>query len=232
MRAAGVTGGDLLLGEGPHATIGGVVQGSSAIRAWRALRETLPVIGYWPVLLGNDDSLERLQEVWDGSPREEVEKAASLQVATWLEERAASDPSYYRRVHGSWPFFVRRPSFVIPTLKSDRGSELYLGAVPTARSWEVPAYLMFGGWNECPLPHEQVAMHRYWFDRYGAEIVGVTDDILECAVLRPPRTRDEALALADEQFIYCADIVSQGTETLESLAASLKGGDVWYFWWD
>jgi Domain of unknown function (DUF4253) len=45
-------------------------------------------------------------------------------------------------------------------------------------------------------------------------------------------TRKDALDLAREQYIYCSDIVSQGTGTLEALAAGLLGGTAWFFWWD
>ena len=236
LRTAGVTGYGVLIGEPPHTTLGGTVSGADAIAIWRRLRQTLPPIGYWPVLLGDSESLDRLRDGWFAPPTEEIEKAASIEVATWIRARAESDPEYYERVRGKWPLFSKRStSFAIPSGTSASRSplpEVYLAAVPTARSWEVPAYLSFGGWNECPLPHEHVAMFSYWFQRYGAEIVGVSSDIIECTVSKPPRTREDALALADEQFIFCADIVSQGTETIENLAATLVGAEVWYFWWD
>ncbi|WP_414650247.1 DUF4253 domain-containing protein, partial [Duganella sp.] len=34
------------------------------------------------------------------------------------------------------------------------------------------------------------------------------------------------------QYLYCADIVDQGTESIEALAATLLNARVWYFWWD
>ncbi|MEN3327087.1 MAG: hypothetical protein V7638_1894 [Acidobacteriota bacterium] len=52
------------------------------------------------------------------------------------------------------------------------------------------------------------------------------------SVARPASTRDEALALAKQQFIYCSDIVHQGVGSVEALAATLFGATVWYFWWD
>jgi len=45
-------------------------------------------------------------------------------------------------------------------------------------------------------------------------------------------TRDEALALALDQYVYCYDIVDQGTETVDALSAVLECSDYWFFWWD
>jgi hypothetical protein len=96
----------------------------------------------------------------------------------------------------------------------------------------VPALLGFGGWNSSPAPEEHVALLKYWNEKYGADIITVTNDTIECTVSRPPATREQALELAREQFIYCSDIVYQGTETLSALAASLQRGKTWFFWWD
>jgi hypothetical protein len=60
----------------------------------------------------------------------------------------------------------------------------------------------------------------------------MTGDVLELSVARPPSTDQAALALAREQFRYAPDIVQQGVGDVETLAASLKNGHVWYFWWD
>jgi hypothetical protein len=51
-------------------------------------------------------------------------------------------------------------------------------------------------------------------------------------VANPPTTKEDALKLAEEQFVYCEDIVTQGTETIENLAAGLINAKKWYFWWD
>ena len=234
-RAVGIVGGiEALVGEGTTATLGTTVPGLTALASWRALRALLPPLGFWPVLLGDADAVDRLRDYWEASAASEIEHAAGLKPKEWLEARSSSDPHYYERVHGAWPAQVTPQDFVIPTeiLSGRPLAAVHLGAVPSPLSWEAPAYLAFGGWNECPLPREHVAMLRYWFEACGAEVVGISDDIVECAVSRPPLTREAALVLADEQFVYCADIVGQGAQTLEGLAAVLLGRRNWYFWWD
>src|SRR5262249_59409253 len=98
--------------------------------------------------------------------------------------------------------------------------------------WHVPAVLPLGGWNDCPKPEVHVAMFESWGRRQGAEVMTVGGDVVEMRVGRPPRTRDEAIALAKEQYLYCTDIVDQGTETIDALAYGLRENPVWFFWWD
>jgi hypothetical protein len=73
---------------------------------------------------------------------------------------------------------------------------------------------------------------RYWKERYGAEIVSLSGDVIECAVQKPPRTIEDSIELAWEQYWYCSDIVDQGTQTIMNLAAGLMNSDYWFFWWD
>ena len=73
---------------------------------------------------------------------------------------------------------------------------------------------------------------RYWSELWGAEPVGIAADTVEMLVARPPTSRDDALALANEQFAYCEGIVTQGVGTVEALAATLVDGRTWFFWWD
>ena len=56
--------------------------------------------------------------------------------------------------------------------------------------------------------------------------------VIEMAVTRPPQTREEAITLATEQYFYCSDIVDQGTETIDRLAAEILAQPRWFFWWD
>ena len=110
--------------------------------------------------------------------------------------------------------------------------EVMLGVFPTADWTEIPAYLPFGGWNECPLPEWHVAALRYWRDKWGARLIGMSHDVLELRVEKRPQTRDAALELAREQYDYCADIVDQGVGDIATLAQYLMATDLWYFWWD
>lgn len=110
--------------------------------------------------------------------------------------------------------------------------KVYIALLPTADATEVPAYLRWGGWNACPEPAYHVAALRAWRERYGAELVGMAFDTLNLRVARKPKTRDEALALAREHYVYCSDIVEQGTQTFSVLASALMNDDWWYFWWD
>jgi len=104
--------------------------------------------------------------------------------------------------------------------------------LPTPISWLAPAYLRFGDWNECPSPEIHLGLMRAWERQYGAEVVGISGDVVEMTVARPPATRAEAARLAVVQFAYCRDIVDQGVGTVEDLAAALLDAPIWFFWWD
>jgi len=110
--------------------------------------------------------------------------------------------------------------------------KVHIVLVPAEHAHEVPAYLYWGGWNACPAPEYQVAAFRSWHQRYGAEIVGIGGDVINARVTGRPTTREEALALAREQYAYCNDLIDQGVETLSNLAAGLMADDWWFFWWD
>jgi hypothetical protein len=110
--------------------------------------------------------------------------------------------------------------------------KVYILLMPTADDTEIPAYLQLGGWNECPTAEHHVAALRSWKSRFGATIVAANADTINMLVARRPPDREEALAVAREQFLYCEDIVLQGTGTLAPLAAGLMTSDWWFFWWD
>lgn len=151
------------------------------------------------------------------------------------ERMAVQEAPFQGLPRGDWPDDAE-PSddFLIPydVLTKKPLESVYVGLVPTVTCWEVPAFLKFGSWNACPHPEHHVAIMRYWHGQYGAEVVGITHDIVEMLVARPPRSRKRALELAREQYLYCEDIVDQGTRTLDNLAATLLYGESWYFWWD
>ena len=108
---------------------------------------------------------------------------------------------------------------------------LVLAEIPLKNPWEVFARIPFGGWNECPSDEEQMAAAKYWFEKYGAVPAVMTRDVLEY-LLPAPVPREEAMALALEQYAFCPDIVDQGCESVGRLADSLAKSSRWYFWWD
>ncbi|MFT3987290.1 DUF4253 domain-containing protein [Aestuariivirga sp.] len=110
--------------------------------------------------------------------------------------------------------------------------KVYIGVAPTDDWTTIPAILRWGGWNACPAAEYHVAALRKWRDNYGAELIGLSFDTMNLRVAIKPKTREEALALAREQYIYCSDIIDQGSETYSALAADLIANDWWYFWWD
>ncbi|HET9493555.1 MAG TPA: DUF4253 domain-containing protein [Chloroflexia bacterium] len=242
----------VLFGEGAETMYYLSTDGESAIELWRKLRGLVLESGYWPVVLGGREELDRHLESLAGNTETSteaiLESSRSIDGEEWLrytyeniyDSDEDEEDSYPR---GQWPSDSKPDDrFTIPYkgewIASEQRMEyeplpvVYVALVPTRVSWQVPAYLKAGGWNYCPVPEEHCAVLRYWEDGYGAEIVGMSFDTFELQVARPPESRESALELAQEQFAYCPDIVEQGVETIEALAATLLNGRVWLFWWD
>jgi hypothetical protein len=219
------------------------VPGAQAVERWSALRNIFEETGHWPVLLGGDDDLAHHQEALIAlqTPNSEqiLADARALAGEPWLRGRLDQFHLTHAEdlddLHEAWPADVEHDDkFSIPI---DPGTAAvratcYLGLVPAGASWQVPALLRFGGRNGCPPPAVHVSVLARWEFMYAAEIVGMTRDTLELTVGNPPTAPGEALDLAYEQLGYCEDIVTQGTLTLERLAATLLDGRVWFFWWD
>ncbi|MEU2233602.1 DUF4253 domain-containing protein [Streptomyces vietnamensis] len=107
--------------------------------------------------------------------------------------------------------------------------------VPARRSADIPAVIGWGG----PLNHENdvarlCAVLRSWEDRFGARVVALTFDQLVVSVAAPPRTPEEAEAVAAEHFAFCPDNITQGSyDSLREYAEkALLDAPVWSFWWD
>jgi len=111
-------------------------------------------------------------------------------------------------------------------------SEIIIAKIPAKNPWELAVWMPMGGFNDCPMPEEQAAVFRYWYERYGAIPAAVTYDTWQIVLTKPPLTKDEAEALAKEQFAFCSDIIYQGAETIRELASALKNSTTWVFWWD
>jgi hypothetical protein len=225
------------------------VTGSNALAEWERRSVLSAKI---PVVVGNAEQLERLADQFSiddetifgsGSnrppPVSDIVAAASKlrfpdDLGKWPGAYTATDLT---APLGEWPKAATKADLPGLTIVNDLAtgkplSEAYLLMLPAQASWEIPAYLRWGNWNACPPAEYHVAALKRWHARFGAELVGIGTDTMNVRVKRRPSTRDEALALADEQYRYCPDVIDQGVGSRSALAASLMASDWWFFWWD
>jgi hypothetical protein len=222
------------------------VPGANAIAEWKRLRAEYPSTGLYPVLLGEREESERIEERadYDGRAVAQILKASEeIDPVAWFRERPEdseepddSGPEGGRadedRAEDEDDDGLGHISSHKEVLSEEFKPKVLIGLFRVAAPWEVFALLGWGGWNGNPGAEEHCAVHSYWADMYGAEVVSVTDDVVECRVARPPLDRPAAAELAAEQYAYCPDIVDQGCGTVTALTATLQGSRYWYFWWD
>ncbi len=162
-----------------------------------------------------------------GAWLEQRRVAADALLAPALPRMGMSAEEFLAMTTGEWP---GEQEHMAPTL--DRKPMVRIARIGVMASWQIPAALGYGGWNDCPETVAQTAMAKRWAAMYDADIIGVSHDIIEWEVRKPPRTQKAAMALAWEQFRLCRDIVDQGVQTVSNLGGSLLNSRHWYFWWD
>jgi hypothetical protein len=211
------------------------VSSADALATWEKVHAVKDRSGFYPVIFaGETQELpgESLGDDPEFSAAAKLRRAAGIDAAAWFATRLADLGLQPRRdPAGTSPPNDR---FVLfnDVVSGQPRADLVLMLVPTTKAWEVPAYVGFGGFNDCPIDEAHVAAHKLWFETYGAELVAMDLATMELRVPRPPTTREAALALALQQYAYCYDIVDQGVGSIDALAASLTNGSVWFFWWD
>lgn len=118
-------------------------------------------------------------------------------------------------------------------LDEEEKGEMLLLQIPTDDPADIPAYLPFGGWNDCPDAETQLAFTHYWREKYGAIPAALDNaDCLEFLVERPVTDPVEAKKLAVEQFAFCSDLPFQVFEDFEQLTEFIHQSRQWYFRWD
>lgn len=217
------------------------IPGEEAVARLMELRAEFPSTGHYPFLIGDAEEFSRLDETarFDSrSPAEIIEASMQVDMDSWMKHRrleAEEAELSMAEILGEWPGTITEKGSIclhLDLLSGKPKPSILLGTVATDQPWKLPAYLKYGNWNECPPPEIQCAFHRRWQALYGSQITGMSSDIVECIVLNPPLEPETAIELAWEQFWYCGDIVSQGTATIQNLAATLLESPYWYFWWD
>jgi hypothetical protein len=218
-----------------------LVAGSEAVGILDELRAQYPSTGIYPFMIGEEEDWERVKEsVEFRKPdfSEIIRASFDVNLGAWLGERRKEAEEYEfsdEETIGEWP--DDDPGGMSLTIHTDIGTgrvkpNVLLGLVPIEHPWHLPAALGYGAWNDCPEPAVHCAFHRSWQERFGAEITGMSADVVECVVARPPTDRAAVMNLAWEQYWYCQDIVEQGCGSISDLAATLLGSKYWYFWWD
>lgn len=218
-----------------------VIRGDDAIRLLTEHRSRYATTGLYPFLIGDGEELQRIQET-DSFNRHDpaaiVAASCDITPTQWiagrrrgLEEDGLSGDEF----EGVWPGELLDKGSI--GLHKDIVTDtihpaIYMGFARIAQPWHLPAALKFGGWNDCPHPDVHCAFHRHWQERHGAEITGMSGDVIECVVRNPPDDREAAITLAWEQYWYCADVVEQGIGSVSHLAATLLNSPYWFFWWD
>jgi hypothetical protein len=205
--------------------------GSKALDKFKALRGKVDgvavIIGDRPALKAIASSMTANQAY---ATRQWLDASRKIQPLEWLTARGESDPLHSLPEPGEWPDQVL-PNMAL-TACDDADKEIFITIVPAPEPWMVPCYLHFGGWNDCPKPDEHAALFKYWHEHYGATVATMTYDTLEFTVSSPPETREDAIILAKQHVIYCADIGLEGMGAIENYAARLLYAPVWHFWWD
>jgi hypothetical protein len=80
------------------------------------------------------------------------------------------------------------------------------------------------------LDHDEVmARYRQWDEKYGLKLVGAGQSWIEAQLTTPPT---DWLALAQEVYEFCPDVVDQGAGDVATLAAEMKQRNFIYLWWD
>jgi hypothetical protein len=216
------------------------IAGGDAIRALNEHRSQYPATGLYPFLIGDAGELEQITEAAKFNERDPAAIIAAshcVSIADWIARRRAEwdeDEFDSDAPLGDWPGELSQKDSIglHKDLSGEIKLEVHIGLVKLETPWHLPALLRYGGWNGCPEPEVHCAFHREWQVRFGAEITGMSGDVIECLVAKPPTEREAATALAWEQFWYCNDIVDPCRNSISSLAATQLNSPYWSFWWD
>jgi len=218
------------------------VPGALALSEWRRLRALHTTTGLYPILIGDDESAGRLLEPRDEEPASGAmtiaQAAGELSASDWFtdrlrtEQQGNNDTAVFEIGAWSPPSKPLEAPSVLQGAYGRPPKQVHIALLPILRPSEAFAALDWGGWNACPYPAEHVALHAYWADRYGSEVVAITDCEVECLVTRPPVSVKECNDLAVQQALYCDDLHTQIHGSMEDLARVLYGSGRWYFWWD
>lgn len=220
--------------------------GESALASWRALRDQHATTGLWPVILGSDLSIvdqmtwrvSILSEDAPGIPElADVPPAPELFVK-WLGDPKHDDylgdvPRHLAKLEADQATIrmrleARPDSEAIRSVQAPR---VQLGLVPARGGWELPALLAWPAGEGLDIRGpEHLSVLHFWHESYGAEVVAMSLDQLECLVTNPPDDARGAFELAVQHYAYCPALMDNLAPAMGALAATLFGR-TWFFDW-
>ncbi len=226
----------VLMRRGGRALPGFRVKANEALALWERLRAATDATGWYPLVFRDEYGY------WDTLEDDRAEVVADTLLAAdtcdlnrWFEiwrSDLETDEHPWPRKPGAKGDAQTNFHVTHPGVNGEPAQDLFMLLVPTRNPCDVPAHIMFGGWNACPNPEVQVAMFRRWHRAYGVEPVTCDGAAIELRAARRPGNLKEALQLAEEQYLYCNDIVDQGLDSIDALADVLMRSPIWFFWWD
>jgi hypothetical protein len=226
---------------------------SSPGTLWTRLAARFPETGLWPLVLqdlgGAEDAQGRpwlTDELYpDANPRQVSAEEEAAKV--WADEVSpegdpvmdASSADLVAPYSSTFPGLAKppvgEPELEAPERVASTFGPGRIGLVAVHRPSDVPVTIGWGGPTNYFTPEVTAAVLRSEEERLGAVLVYLSFDELVRAVRRPPRTREESLAIAAEQLAFCPDAITQGyadVRTLRDYAAKIRGSDNLYCWWD
>jgi hypothetical protein len=225
-----------------HDTGGGL----EALTTWRAMRDRHPRTGLWPVLLGDDPMvvdqltwrLEMLARTTPGIPTLEDAPGIAELFDRWMGSIPDDDyltdvPRHLAKLEADAEAIrtqlTARPDEA--AVRAVAGERCTIALVPAQAGWEVPALLAWTGAEQYHLdgPDHLSVLH-YWHEVYGAELVALGLERLECLVERPPGDARGAFELAVQHYAYCPALMDNLAPAMGALAATLFGRH-WLFDW-
>ncbi|WTW99176.1 DUF4253 domain-containing protein [Streptomycetaceae bacterium NBC_01309] len=233
----------------------GEVDGTEAFRLWSHLRGLHDRTGWWPVLAGEPDALDRVLVGLDRgfapahSGADGMPPDGRALLDGWAREAvrflpAPASDSDAASAGPDVPRVLRRlTEHVADEVDLDHVGGLHVSALGQERTVlclvqapsgsDVPTLLNWlGACNYDITGPEHSAVLRHFDLRYGAELVTLETAVMEVLVTRRPRTPETVATAAVEQYAYCNDIVHQGVGTIEELINGQLRSGTWYFWWD
>lgn len=207
------------------------VPGEDAIVELDVALNEAEATGFHPILMGDAADYEvMLERMEQGEEAEQIlRKAVEVSVPDWFDSQPGSERVNGKSAGHVTPTESRLVTHLDPTTRLPKPTVL-VGVFKVPAPWHTFAHLSWGDWNSCPSPAVHCAVHRYWMERYGAKVISITSQAVQCQLTMPPTDREAALQLAHEQSRYCRSLVHG--PSLVNLAERLVNAKYWYFRWE